>query len=192
MTCSGNCGLSFKFLKNIDIFDKSFELYYKGKSKKSTYIGSIFTICYGVIYFSFFLYKILRMINKRDITFYDTTAHLEEIPEIDATNENFYGGFALEHPETYDNFIDETIYYPKAYYKIGRLEGDDWIWTIKEIELEKCQLEKFGSTYKDKFKNKKLNNLYCFKNVNDKLLGHFSYDYYSFYFIQLFPLRNTT
>ena len=192
MTCSGNCGLSFKFLKNIDIFDKSFELYYKGKSKKSTYIGSIFTICYGVIYFSFFLYKILRMINKRDITFYDTTAHLEEIPEIDATNENFYGGFALEHPETYDNFIDETIYYPKAYYKIGRLEGDDWIWTIKEIELEKCQLEKFGSTYKDKFKNKKLNNLYCFKNVNDKLLGHFSYDYYSFYFIQLFPCRNTT
>jgi hypothetical protein len=132
------------------------------------------------------------MINKRDITFYDTTAHLEEIPEIDATNENFYGGFALEHPETYDNFIDETIYYPKAYYKIGRLEGDDWIWTIKEIELEKCQLEKFGSTYKDKFKNKKLNNLYCFKNVNDKLLGHFSYDYYSFYFIQLFPCRNTT
>jgi hypothetical protein len=192
MTCSGNCGLSFKFLKNIDIFDKSFELYYKGKSKKSTYIGSIFTICYGVIYFSFFLYKILRMINKRDITFYDTTAHLEEIPEIDATNENFYGGFALEHPETYDNFIDETIYYPKAYYKIGRLEGDDWIWNIKEIELEKCQLEKFGSTYKDKFKNKKLNNLYCFKNVNDKLLGHFSYDYYSFYFIQLFPCRNTT
>ena len=192
MTCSGNCGLSFKFLKNIDIFDKSFELYYKGKSKKSTYIGSIFTICYGVIYFSFFLYKILRMINKRDITFYDTTAHLEEIPQIDATNENFYGGFALEHPETYDNFIDETIYYPKAYYKIGRLEGDDWIWTIKEIELEKCQLEKFGSTYKDKFKNKKLNNLYCFKNVNDKLLGHFSYDYYSFYFIQLFPCRNTT
>ena len=192
MTCSGNCGLSFKFLKNIDIFDKSFELYYKGKSKKSTYIGSIFTICYGVIYFSFFLYKILRMINKRDITFYDTTAHLEEIPQIDATNENFYGGFALEHPETYDNFIDETIYYPKAYYKIGRLEGDDWIWNIKEIELEKCQLEKFGSTYKDKFKNKKLNNLYCFKNVNDKLLGHFSYDYYSFYFIQLFPCRNTT
>ena len=192
MTCSGNCGLSFKFLKNIDIFDKSFELYYKGKSKKSTYIGSIFTICYGVIYFSFFLYKILRMINKRDITFYDTTAHLEEIPQIDATNENFYGGFALEHPETYDNFIDETIYYPKAYYKIGRLKGDDWIWNIKEIELEKCQLEKFGSTYKDKFKNKKLNNLYCFKNVNDKLLGHFSYDYYSFYFIQLFPCRNTT
>ena len=192
MTFSGNCGLSFKFLKNIDIFDKSLELYYKGKSKKSTFIGTIFTICYGIIYFSFFLYKILRMINKRDITFYDTTAHLEEIPEIDATNENFYGGFALEHPETYDNFIDETIYYPKAYYKIGRLEGDDWIWNIKEIELEKCQLEKFGSTYKDKFKNKKLNNLYCFKNVNDKLLGHFSYDYYSFYFIQLFPCRNTT
>ena len=192
MTCSENCGLSFKFLKNIDIFNKTFDLYYKGKNKKSTYVGSIFTICYGVIYFSFFLYKILRMINKRDVTFYDTIAYLEEIPEIDVTNENFYGGFALENPETYDNFIDETIYYPKAYYKIGKLEGDNWIWNIKEIELEKCKLEKFGSFYKDNFKNKKLNNLYCFKNINDKLLGHYSYDYYSFFFIQFFPCKNTT
>ena len=192
MTYTENCGLSFKFLKNIDIFDKNFDLYYKGKNKKSTYIGSIFTISYGIIYFSFFLYKILRMINKKDVTFYDTIAYLDEIPEIDATNENFYGGFALEHPETYDNFIDETIYYPKAYYKIGKLEGDDWIWNIKEIELEVCQLGKFGSYYKDKFKNKKLNNLYCFKKVDDKLLGHFSYDYYSFYFIQFFPCKNTT
>ena len=49
-----NCGLCFRFLKNIDIFDKNFNLYYKGKNKKSTIIGSIFTICYGVIYFSFF------------------------------------------------------------------------------------------------------------------------------------------
>ena len=187
-----NCGLCFRFLKNIDIFDKNFNLYYKGKNKKSTIIGSIFTISYGIIYFSFFLYKILRMINKKDVTFYDTIAYLEEIPEIDVTNENFYGGFALEDPETYDNFIDETIYYPKAYYKIGKIQGNNWIWNIKEIELEKCQLEKFGTSYKEKFKNKKLNNLYCFKKVDDKLLGHFSYDYYSFFFIQFFPCKNTT
>ena len=145
MTCSENCGLSFKFLKNIDIFDKNFDLYYKGKNKKTTYVGSFFTILYVLCYSAFFLYKILRMVNKREVTFYDTIAFLEEIPEIQATNENFYGGFALEHPVTYDNFIDETIYYPRAYYKIGRLEGDNWIWNIKEIELEPCRLEKFGS-----------------------------------------------
>ena len=89
------------------------------------------------------------MINKRDITFYDTIAYLEEIPEIDLINENCYGGFALQHPETYDNFIDETIYFPKAYYKIGKLEGDNWIWNIKENELEGSQLEKFGSKIKN-------------------------------------------
>jgi len=192
MTCSQNCGLSFKFLKNIDIFDKNFDLYYKGKNKKTTYVGSFFTILYVLCYSAFFLYKILRMVNKREVTFYDTIAFLEEIPEIQATNENFYGGFALEHPVTYDNFIDETIYYPRAYYKIGRLEGDNWIWNIKEIELEPCRLEKFGSFYKDKFKNKKLNNLYCFKKVDDKFVGHFSYDYYSFFFIQFFPCVNST
>ena len=189
---SDSCKCSFKFIKNLDIFDKSFDLYYKGKNKKTTYIGSIFTIIYGLIYFLFFLFKIVRMINKRDITFYDTFANLEEIPEIDLSNENFYGGFALQNPETYDNFIDETIYYPKAYYKIGKLEGENWIWSIKEIELEICQLEKFGSSYQDKFKNKKLNNSYCFKKVEDKLFGHFSYDYYSFFFVQFFPCMNST
>jgi len=189
---SSSCKCSFKFLKNIDMFDKSFDLYYKGENKKSTYFGSILTIIYGIIYFLFFLFKLVRMINKREITFYDTIAYLEEIPEIDLTNENFYGGFALQHPETYDNFIDETIYYPKAYFKIGKLEGDNWVWTIKEIELEVCQLEKFGSSYKENFKNKKLNNLYCFKKIDDKLFGHFSYDYYSFFFLQFFPCVNST
>ena len=189
---STSCKCSFKFIKNLDIFDKSFDLYYKGQNKKTTYIGSIFTIIYGLIYFLFFLFKLVRMINKRDITFYDTIANLEEIPEIDLTNENFYGGFALQHPETYDNFIDETIYYPKAYFKIGKLEGDNWIWNIKEIELEICQLRKFGSSYQDKFKNKKLNNLYCFKKIDEKLFGHFSYDYYSFFFVQFFPCMNST
>ena len=189
---SNSCKCSFKFIKNLDIFDKSFDLYYKGQNKKTTYIGSIFTIIYGLIYFLFFLFKLVRMINKRDITFYDTIANLEEIPEIDLTNENFYGGFALQHPETYDNFIDETIYYPKAYFKIGKLEGDNWIWNIKEIELEICQLRKFGSSYQDKFKNKKLNNLYCFKKIDEKLFGHFSYDYYSFFFVQFFPCMNST
>ena len=45
---STSCKCSFKFIKNLDIFDKSFDLYYKGKNKKTTYIGSIFTIIYGV------------------------------------------------------------------------------------------------------------------------------------------------
>ena len=190
MLCGGKLGC--KCLKDLDIFGKNVDLFYKGKDKKNTYFGSILTIIYGIIYLAFLLYKLIRMLKKKDITFYDTFSYLDEPPIINITNENFYGGFALEDPNTYDPFIDETIYIPKAYFKIAKRNGSEWDWKIKEIELERCNINKFGSFYKDKFENKALDTLYCFKEVNDQFIGHFSYDYYSFFFIEFYPCINTT
>ena len=186
------CSGKFKFIKIIDIFGKNVELYYKGKEKKTSYYGSLLTIAYALIYMGFFLYKFVRMLQRKEITFYDTYAYVDKPPIINITNENFYGGFALENPETYDPFIDETIYYPKAYFKTARRDGDNWNWTIENIELEKCNIDKFGSFYREKFSTKALHNLYCFKNVNNTLVGHYSYDYYSFFYIEFFPCVNTT
>ena len=190
MVCRRKFGC--KFLKDLDIFGKNVELFYKGKDKQNTYFGSILTITYGIIYLAFLLYKIIRMFKKKDIIFYDTFSYLDEPPIINITNENFYGGFALEDPNSYDPFIDETIYIPKAYFKIGKRNGEEWDWKIKDVELERCNINKFGSFYKDKFKNKTLDTLYCFKEVNDQFIGHFSYDYYSFFFIEFYPCVNTT
>ena len=94
---------------------------------------------------------------------------------------NFYGGFGLEIPDTYDPFSNDTIYFPKAYFKSGFRNGSIWIWTVKELELEKCNVSKFGEFYRDKFHNISLDNLYCFKDMNETLNGHFSYDNYSFF-----------
>ena len=132
------------------------------------------------------------MIEKSHGTFYVTYEYEKEPPSIKLSNENFYGGFALENPETYDEFIDETIYYPKAYYKRAEIHGKTWDWFVKEIELEKCQIEKFNPFHRDKFKGKELNNLYCFKEVNETLMGHYSYDNYSLFSISLFPCINST
>ena len=184
--------INYKFLKNIDIFGKNIELFYKGKNKKNTLFGSLLTISYGLIYLAFFLYKLIRMLQKKDFIFYDKYAYLDEQPIMNITNENFYGGFALEDPNSYDPFIDETIYYPKAYFKIAKRDGENWDWKIKDIELERCHIDKFGSFYQDKFKSKTLNTLYCFKEVNEQFIGHFSYDYYSFFFIEFYPCINTT
>ena len=189
-SCEGK--LNYKLLKNIDIFGKNIQLYYKGKEKKNTYFGSILTIIYGLIYIAFISYKLYRMFTKKDLTFYDTYAYIDEPPIINITNENFYGGFALEDPVTYDPFIDEEIYYPKAYFKTAKREGANWDWKIKTIELERCNIDKFGTFYKDIFKVKTLDTLYCFKKVDEELIGHFSYDYYSFFYIEFFPCINTT
>jgi hypothetical protein len=190
MKCLSN--VRFKNLKDIDIFGKEPELYYKGKTKKTSWIGMIFSVLLLVIYFSFFLYKIIRMLKRTDITFYDTFTYADEPPSIRITNENFYGGFALKDPQTYDAFIDEGVYIPKAFFKRAERKGENFVWQIKEIELEPCKLEKFGSMYQDIFKSKTINNSYCFKEMDFVLEGHFSYDLYSFFSIQFFPCVNTT
>ena len=179
-------------IKDFDLFGKEPDLYYKGKYKKTSWMGRFFTELYSLSYFSFLFFKIIILIRKTDITFYDTLTYSSEPPKIKVTNENFYGGFALEDPVTYDVFIDEGIYIPKASFRRAEKKGDKFQWNIVDLELEPCKIEKFGSSFQETFKTKSLNNLYCFKNMDFILEGHFTYELYSFFYIQFFPCVNST
>ena len=192
MNCLYNIHCRFLKHVNVDMFAKEPELYYKRKSKKTSFIGKIISIIFVIIYFAFFAYKLIRMLKKVDITFYDTFTYEETPPSIKITKENFYGGFALEDPMTYDVFIDEGIYIPKAYFKRAERQGETYDWQVKELELEPCKLEKFGSIYQQTFQTKDMKNYYCFKEMDFVLEGHFSYDMYSFFYIQFFPCVNTS
>ena len=182
----------FRYFRNIDIFGKDPQFYYKKNEKKKSNIGSIFTIIYIILYVSLFTYKLYRMINKKDGVFTDSNLNPEKYESIHLTNENFYLGFAIEDPVTYDTIFDNTIYYVKAYYKKGVREGNNWDWEVKELETEQCKLEKFGSKYQNIFSKKNLNVHHCFKEMDYIMEGHFSYDLYSMLYISLFPCKNTT
>ena len=187
-----NCLLNCDWMNDFDMFGRRIELYYKGRSKKSFLIGLIFTSLYVSVFLIFFIYKLIKMLKKTEVLIYDVSTYVGKPPSIELSNENFYGGFALEDPITYDTFIDEEIYYPKAYFKRAERKGENWNWFEKELELEKCKLEKFGSAFRNVFENKPLNTLYCFKEINETLIGHFSYDLYSFFYISFYPCKNTT
>ena len=183
--------ISFKFIQDFDLFGKEPGLYYKRKEKKNSWYGSVFSIVYVTIYIGFFIYKLLRMLKKTDVTFYDSLEYFDDLPSIKLNNNIFYGGFALEHPITYDQFIDETIYYPRAFFKVQTRIGDNWNIETYELELERCQLEKFGEDFQDSTIDS-LNNLYCFKDMNVTLEGTTSYDRYSYFHILFYPCKNTT
>ena len=110
------------------------------------------------------------MLGKEDISFYETYA-FSGLPSIQLTNDLFYGGFSL------GNIIDETIYFPIAYYYEGHRVKGQMVWNepYKILEMEKCQLSKFGKKYWDIFKYKDLNNLYCFKDVSQIILEGYSH-----------------
>ena len=180
-----SCHSKFKFLYEMDLFGKSPELYYKGKAKKPSKFGLILTIVYILLYISFLVYKLIRMFKRTDVTFYDTYAY-NGLPSIKLTNEEFYGGFSMGY------LVDETLYYPKVQFvSMVRINGA-WNTTTTELETEICKLEKFGSKYREIFKNQPLNNLYCLKNVNFTLEGYSNLERYSYINIQVYPCINYT
>jgi hypothetical protein len=177
--------MNCEFLSSIDLFGKEPELYFRNKPIKTSWIGLIFTISYIILYIAFFIYKLLRMLSRVDVTFYDTYAY-HDIPSIHLTPENFYGGFAIGY------HINETIYYPKAYFYSGTKEEAGWNWKYQVIELEPCKLEKFGKNYQELFKDKPLETLYCLKDVNFTLEGYANLNVYSYIYVEFYPCNVTT
>lgn len=177
--------MKLKCLYDFDLFGKEPDLYYKGKSKKTSKFGAIFTILYIAIYIIFLIYKLLRMIKRIDVTFYDTYAY-KDFPSINLTNEEFYGGFSV------GSKIDETIYYATAQFVSGEKIEGNWTYTYTDLELEICRLEKFGSKYREIFKKQPLNDLYCLKNVNLTLEGYSNLERFSYINVKVYPCVNKT
>jgi len=176
----------FQFLYDMDLFGKTPELYFQRKSKKSTELGVTLTIIYIIIYIAFFIYKLIRMVKRMDVTFYDTYAY-KDFPYINITNEEFYGAFLL------GTGIDETIYYPRGQfvYNVKGVSGFD-IERIEELEVETCDINKFGSRFRELYKDKNLDNLYCMKKVNGTLEGYANLERYSYISVQFYPCFNKT
>ena len=180
-----------KTLEDIDLFSKSPDIYYKGKPQKSSIFGRILTIAYGVIYAAFFIYKIIRMALKIDVSFIETQTWTGEIPSLKLNNNHFYGGFALLNPLLMKPFIDESIYYVEAKFVTGikKDSQSDFEWEYQTLEVEPCQLEKFGEDFRDLFKGK-LDGMYCLKDVNVTIQGHTTLDAYSYFYVEFFPCVN--
>ena len=175
----------FEFLLELDFFGKEPNLYFEKKKKKTSYTGLIFTLIYIIIYIAFFIYKIVRMAKRIDVTFYDTYAY-KDFPSIKLTNEEFYGGFSM------GGVINETLYYATADFYSGVKKEGVWHYNITSLEVETCQLERFGSKYKDLFRDQPLNNLYCMKNVDFSLEGYANLDRYSYINVKVYPCVGKT
>ena len=101
---------------DLDIYSRRISFFYKGKEKITSRFGFFLTLSYIVISIAIFLYYFIRTICREDVTASDSTIFTDDIPSIDINSEIFNIAFGLEHPTKIARFIDETIYYPEAYY----------------------------------------------------------------------------
>ena len=175
-----------QFLYDMDLFGKNPDLYFRGKPKRSTELGITLTIIYIILYIAFLVYKLVRMVRRLDVTFYDTYAY-KDFPYINITHEEFYGAFML------GTGIDETIYYPKGQFVYNVKTPNGFVVERSdELEVEVCDINKFGSRYKELFRHNNLDNLYCMKRVKGSLEGYANLDRYSYITVQFYPCVNKT
>ena len=174
------------FLTDFDLFGKIPELYYKGKSKKSSTLGIILTVIYIVLYIAFLLYKLIRMFKRVDVTFYDSYT-FKGIPSINLTNNEFYGGFGM------GGIVDERMYYLTVDYVSQVRVNGEWDTKITPLQTEICQLEWFGPDYQDVFADQPLHNYYCIRDVSGMILeGYSNLERYSYFNVKFFPCHIQT
>ena len=189
------CKINFKFIQEIDLYGRIPKLYYKEKTQKRTYFGSLTTIAYIIVYIAFFVYKINKMLKKVDVSFYETYVYTNGTPEIELNNQNFYGGFALGNPLTRKVFKDESVYFPNVSFIYAKQINNEWKYEIKHMPLGECHLNNFGPNHREIFKDVELDNLYCleYDESNFEMLrGYITTEDYSYIQLDIFPCNNLT
>ena len=184
------------YLYDIDLFGKEIELYYKGRNKRVSLTGIIFTVLYIIIIVSYSIFRIINLFKRTGGFYHDISQVNEKPPSMELNNEIFYLGICILHPETRKCFIDQSIYTINVTYTYAKkVEGLDFEWEWeqdKNLPTEECQLSKFGSNYQEIFKKRNLKGLNCLQNFSRLIEGSLNYDSYSFYYINIYPCVNTT
>ena len=175
-------------IKEIDLFGKEPDIYYKGRQRKTTWMGRICTFTYIIIYIFFFIYKLVRMFKRQDVNFSETNSSTGGLPKIHLTKEILTYGLALANYNQ-EPFIDESIYYPTAYLTGKKTINGKEEPVNEEIKFGICTIDDFGDKYKAFASKYNLSNFYCFKNFDVELEGYSSAENNTY--IQIFINRCT-
>ena len=178
---------------DFDIYSRRISFYYKGKEKFGTTFGFILTISYIVLSLIIFLIHFVKTIKREEVTASILSVYPTEIPSIKINNDLFYISFGLEQSNKLSKFIDETIYYPEVLYIEQIKENGEYKITSEQIlNIERCNIEKFGENYQQLLENEKLNDSYCLQDINITLKGDFQFNEMSYLKINIYPCINST
>ena len=186
--------MSFDHIINIlDLYGFKPQLFIGGYERNGSLLGLISTIASIIMCISISIYFFLKLFSTNEFTVITSEITPEGIESIELSNNTFYFNFALEDPITYKPFIDESIYYPKIYYKLAKRDvNEGFIWIEKILDYGPCELNDFGKNYHKFFISHNLSNYYCIKNLNETIKGVFQKNEYSFVFVELFQCKNSS
>ena len=181
-------------LYEYDLFGYTIRLYTSGNTKEGTLFGLIITLIYIFCFIGVTIYYITEVISRKNYSFSTSNIKHEKAVSIQLDKDIFELNLAMQHPETYADYIDETIYYIKANLIIGirNSTSQNFTWSSEEIKTGPCSLDMFlerdRQFYINGYKNK-----YCLYDIYKKnLIGHYNFDHYSRIVISFYPCVNST
>ena len=178
---------------DFDIYSRRISFYYKSKEKFGTIFGFILTIAYIVLSLIIFIIHLVKTIRREEITSSVLSIYPTEIPSIEINKDLFYISFGLEQSNQLSKYIDETIYYPEVQYiEQIKEKGEYKIKSEKILNIERCNIEKFGDKYQNLLENEQLNSSYCIQDINVTLKGGFQFNEMSYIKINIYPCVNNS
>ena len=176
----------------LDKYSKRISFFYDKRDKIGTIFGLFLTFLYVIATITLFSIYLSKTINRSDVKSQESTIYSQGLPSIDVNPKIFYFAFGLENVVSFSRFIDERIYYPKVYFIQQNKENGVLVTKEKiNLEVERCDIRKFGEEYKNQFTEGELNNSYCLKDINLTLVGGSKYEKSSFIQIKMHPCSNT-
>jgi hypothetical protein len=158
-----------------------------------TILGLFFTFLYAATTLIIFIYYSIKAINRTVVKTHESTVHSLGIPSIDIEPNLFYIAFGLENPFLLTRYIDERIYYPKVtYIKKEKIDGVEITKETISLDIERCNVKKFGDNYQTQFTPGELINSYCLRDFNLTLVGGSKYNQSSYIQIKIHPCVNNT
>ena len=187
---------SYNKIKEFDIFAKNLGLFYNGSEKIGSAFGLTLSIIYILASLFIFIYYTISILRKEDLQVNDSTEYSEDVPYINLNNSDlFYFAFGVENAENASRFVDETIYRARAVYYYGKKNTSGGAFNTieyRDLNIEKCKVEKFGKDYQHLFTEGEFYDSYCVSNLDIALTGGFIYDKFSCIRILIYPCYNTS
>ena len=121
---------TYKNFYDYDLFGYNVGLYFNGNIKEGTLIGIITTIIYALSFICVTIYYISETFSRKNYTFSTSTIKYENTITIKLDKEIFALSFGMQHPITYAEYVDETIYNIKASLMTGKRDPvtQDFSW----------------------------------------------------------------
>jgi hypothetical protein len=186
----------FNLLKSIDFYSIKPNFKIMRMENFKTTFGSVLSIITIILTLISLIYYYIIFVDDKNPRLLFSLNILANPPLTTLNAKNYGFGFSLQNPFTYDQFIDETIYYPLVFKMTGTrvIKGNTTLfeWNVLPVELDYCNINKFPNQYHKLIKDLPFKDYYCMKDPSFDLSGTFLNSQYKYLIIKLFECKNST